>query len=84
MKVYGYEPTDEQLNKAMDYMKGMTSFKAKEIEGVLINEGVPEYEERNYRSFAFIAHRVTDRLIQKLRKAKKIELESFQKWKWVD
>ena len=79
MKVHGFEPTEAQLNKAIEYMKSSSSFGVKNVENLLIAEGVPKYEKYN-----FIAMRVADRLIQKLRKQGKIETRYRALWNWVE
>jgi hypothetical protein len=85
MKVYGFEPTEKQINSAIDYMKSSVTFKAKSIERVLITNGVPETGNLGTYKWQcdYIAHRMADRLIQKLRKEGKISLVDRAAWEWV-
>lgn len=83
MKVYGYEPTEKQINEAIKYMQSSLAFRSRNIEKILISEGVPEKQSRLY-SYVFVAHRVADRLLQKLRKEGKIKLVARATWQWVD
>lgn len=86
MKVYGYEPTEEQIESALEYMKSSTTFKAKDIEGVLINNGVPRVGNFGIYKWQcdYIAHRLTDRLLQKLRKKGDIQLVARTVWIWAN
>jgi len=80
MYVYGYGVPEQVIDACVKRMKEKP-FQAYEIAGIAhelgskINAAVlPNH----------IAPRIADRLIQKMRREKKIKMVAFPKWQWVN
>lgn len=79
MRVYDYEVPQQVIDACVNRMKERP-FQAYQLAGIAHELG----SKMNAAALPHrIAPRIADRLIQKMRREKKIKLVDFPKWAWV-
>lgn len=79
MKVYGYEVPQEVIDACLARMRTGSAFTSIDIARAAVAAGAPYWNNRE----EYVAHRIADRLLQRERKAGRIEFNG-KRWRMVE